>query len=34
LVLRACKERLLITVCVSKECEGKILEIIVHCGCA
>jgi murein tripeptide amidase MpaA len=34
LVLRACKERLLITVCVSKELDGKILEIIVRCGCA
>jgi hypothetical protein len=31
LVLKACKERLLITVCVSRERHGKICEIIVHC---
>jgi murein tripeptide amidase MpaA len=34
LVLLACKERLLITVCVGRECRGKIREIIVRCGCA
>lgn len=34
LVLMACKERLLITVCVSRECDGKICEIMVRCGCA
>jgi hypothetical protein len=32
LVLRACKESLLISVCVSKECDGKIGEIIVRPG--
>jgi murein tripeptide amidase MpaA len=32
LVLRACKEGLLLSVCVSKECKGKIHEIIVLCG--
>jgi len=31
LVLRACKEGLMISVCVSKECDGKIREIIVKC---
>jgi hypothetical protein len=34
LVLMACKDRLLITVCVSRECHGKIRGIIVRCGCA
>ncbi len=32
LVVRACKESLLITVCVSKECNGKIGEIILRAG--
>jgi Zinc carboxypeptidase len=32
LVLRACKEGLLISVCVSRECDGKIREIIVRAG--
>ena len=32
LVLRACIESLLITVCVSKECGGKIRKILVRCG--
>jgi murein tripeptide amidase MpaA len=34
LVLVACKERLLITVCVRGECHGQIREIIVRSGCA
>jgi murein tripeptide amidase MpaA len=34
IVLRACKERLLITVCVVKKCDRTIHEIIVRCGCA
>ena len=32
LVLRACKDGLLISVCVSKECKGKIHELVVLCG--
>ncbi|HEY3580665.1 MAG TPA: M14 family metallopeptidase [Pyrinomonadaceae bacterium] len=32
LVLRACKAALLLSVCVSKECHGKIHEVIVRCG--
>jgi murein tripeptide amidase MpaA len=34
LLLRACKERLLVTVCVTRECDAKIREITVRCGCA
>jgi murein tripeptide amidase MpaA len=34
LILHACKEHLLITVCMSRERHGKIAEIIVRCGCA
>ncbi|TAM81104.1 MAG: hypothetical protein EPN47_14615 [Acidobacteria bacterium] len=34
IVLRACKERLLITVCVAIKHDGTIQGIIVRCGCA